>query len=336
MKKHTHFFTVTGLIALMFSTPAFGQYQSFFGEKTTKYSICMMPTISNGENDTITPDYRLLGCETQEYYLMSKGDTIMVNDTIYYCFGCSSAYPYPSRYGLNIREDTSTGQIFRYFEKNKKEYLICDMSLNVRDTFTLPDFEISDFYWERGENIIVDSIDYINGKKIIYFSSIEESAYYNSMALYPPPGHILYDYGKLYHLTFMEGVGPIYGPFGYVTYGEWYLGVMLCVEKDDTLTYMTSPYLGCIQFGWSSIVEGNVNPIRVYPNPAADNIHIEIDNEALLHGTLRIIDPIGQVVLTRTLTSNKETISVKHLSAGIYIIHYNFNNQIFHSKIVKY
>ena len=328
MKKHTHFFTLTGLIALMFSTTAFGQgYQSFFGEKTTKYSICLATHNYNGENDTITPNPGLLGCQTIEY-LITREDTIMIGDTVYYQVDWEKLF---------IREDTLTGQIFRYIKEIQKEYLICDMSLNVSDTFTLPDWELDGFlypYREAGKNIIVDSIDYINGKKVIYFSSIKESRYFNAWLFYP--GHPYHQYEKILYLTFIEGIGPTYGPFGSILYQEWFLGVMLCVEKDDTLTHTTSPYFGCLQIPWGAITEREMNPVRAYPNPAKDKLHIEIDNGELLHGTLRIIDPIGQVVFTRTLTSNKETISIKHLSSGIYIIHYNFNNQIFHSKIVKY
>jgi len=328
MKKHTHFFTIIGLIALMFSTPAFGQgYQSFFGEKTTKYHIFLhWPSCNGHKSDSVI--HGILGGGNTWNLLISKENTAMISDTVYY---------WDNWRGMYIREDTSTGQIFRYIKENKKEYLICDMSLNIGDTFTLPDWsseEYKEWYYEAGENIIVDSISYINGKKVIYFSSIENSMYFDTW-LYPPwhPWHI---YEKLYHLAFIEGIGPVYGPFGYIDLGWGNLGILLCVEKDDTLTYMTSSYLGCFQVAGGSITDIEINPIRVYPNPATDNIHIEIDNEALLYGTLRIIDPIGQIVLTRTLTSNKETISVKHLSAGIYIIHYNFNNQIFHSKIVKY
>jgi len=338
MKKHTHFFTVIGLIALMFSTPAFGQgYQSFFGEKTTKYSICSNQTVFCGENDTITPNNRLLGCKTTGYSI-SKEDTIMVNDTVYYQASQGAGWESfewewkwwdYGKINLFIREDTFTGQIFRYIKENKKEYLVCDMSLNIGDTFTFPYHEYG-YYYEAGKDIIVDSIDYINGKKIIYFQDFNASSFYGI------------DYGDYYrqffHLTFIEGIGPTYGPFGYIfKYGqEPYLGVMLCVAKDDTLIHITSPYLGCYQIEYSSIAKIETNPLRVYPNPATDNIHIEIDNEALLYGTLRIIDPIGQVVFTRVLTSNKEIIPIGHLSAGLYIIHYNINNQVFHSKIVKY
>jgi len=84
-----------------------------------------------------------------------------------------------------------------------------------------------------------------------------------------------------------------------------------------------------------NIKRDNTNLVKVYPNPASDNIHIEIGNEEWVGGTIQIMNFMGQVVFTNTLTSNKETISIEHLSSGLYIIQYNVNNQIFHFKFIK-
>jgi hypothetical protein len=319
---------ILSAVVFLCSMQVFGQgYQSFFGTRTTNYHIFTPMTCYTSEKDSTN----LLGCGVTSEYLITKEDTIMVGDTIY--------YNTPDRYPNNnifIREDTVSGQLFRYIKEFNREFLICDMSLNTGDTFRLPkcndcpdshEYYLNYSYREEGEEIVVDSIVYINGKKVIYFSGMIESNYYH-----------YYDgfdyYRRYFFLTFIEGVGPTYGPFGYVYNGERLLSVLLCVEKDDTLTHITSPELGCYQFG-VSIEKIETNPFRLYPTPANDKIHLELNGEEFVNGAVRIIDPVGQIVYNNVLMSIKEIIPIAHLSSGIYVLQYTFNKQTFQTKFLK-
>jgi hypothetical protein len=295
----------------------FGQsYQSFFGAHTTKYHIFTPLTCYVSKIDSIDTD--LLGCGGTFDYLITKGDTVMIGDTVYYNVG---AY---------IREDTIKGQLFRYIKELNREFLVCDMSLNIGDTFRLPKYVEDDwgyyqyYYREEGEEIVVDSVAYINGKKVIYFSGIKDSPHYDITGWHR----------HYYFLTFIEGIGPTYGPFGYIYTSERYLSVLLCVEKDDTLTHITSPLLGCYQSA-ASIENLKTNPILLFPNPASDKIQLELNGKEFVNGTILIIDPIGQVVYSNVLTSMQAIIPITHLSSGIYVLQYNFNNQTFQTKFSK-
>jgi hypothetical protein len=281
------------------------------------------------ENDSNA--INLLGCGGTSIYMITKEDTIMVGDTVYYNTVDGWIFWNISTF---IREDTIKGQLFCYIKELGKEFLICNMSLNLGDTFRLPQYYYEDssysheyylnyHYREEGAEIIVDSIASINGKKVIYFSNIKDSYYYND-----------YFFRDYFSLTFIEGIGPTYGPFGYITNGEKDIGILLCVEKDDTLTHITSPKLGCYQ-STPSIEKLEVNPVRLYPNPANDKIQLELNDEDFLNGTIHIIDPVGQIVYSTVLTSMKKTISISHLSAGMYVLQYNLNNKIFQSKFLK-
>ena len=57
-------------------------------------------------------------------------------------------------------EDTNTGRLYRYFPNLNKEFLTCDMSLNVGDTFNYRYIAIilvsRIFYWEEGAKLVVD------------------------------------------------------------------------------------------------------------------------------------------------------------------------------------
>ena len=57
--------------------------------------------------------------------------------------------------------------------------------------------------------------------------------------------------------------------------------------------------------------------IDIYPNPSSDMIFIETES---FHGLdLQIINDIGEIVISQEITSDKEKISVREWSSGIYI-----------------
>ena len=62
-----------------------------------------------------------------------------------------------------------------------------------------------------------------------------------------------------------------------------------------------------------SVVTSNV---KVYPNPATDNIFVE----NLENGNLTIINVNGSVVIDKAITSNKTEIDISRLPAGMYIL----------------
>ena len=304
-------------------------YQSFFGDSTTTYSIVRAQTCKKSippQSDFGEKKYNtkadsviqgVFGCGITIDLMLNTNDTITIGNKLYFM---TQGHWWDTLY---IREEINTGQLFRYFEGN--EYLICDMSLDVGDTYTFPVFDVPyHYYHEEGTTTIVDSVRYIDGKKIIYFQWLDESPYYN--------GHY---YDAFYRLCFVEGIGPTYGPFGYSPFPmERILGVMLCVKKDDTLAYMTSPLLGCFQWG-SSISEYEENLIKVYPNPATNKLKIEISDPNLHFGKIIITDIFGREVYVREAFSVSDEITVSHLSSGMYILQYVVKDKVFQSKFIK-
>lgn len=58
--------------------------------------------------------------------------------------------------------------------------------------------------------------------------------------------------------------------------------------------------------------------IKIFPNPANEVLNIrQFSNEKM---TIRIVDIIGQTILTQTLTSNQNQLSISNLNDGIYFI----------------
>ena len=59
-----------------------------------------------------------------------------------------------------------------------------------------------------------------------------------------------------------------------------------------------------------------VSEIKVYPNPATDEIFVE----NLQDGNISILNISGSVVLNQNITNNKTTVNISHLPAGMYLL----------------
>ena len=63
------------------------------------------------------------------------------------------------------------------------------------------------------------------------------------------------------------------------------------------------------------------NSLKVYPNPANDMVYINRDSD--MNSTLQVYNSLGEVVLTRELTKEKESFSVSTLANGIYFLKFD-------------
>ena len=319
------------LLSLLLYVSNFAQpYQSIFGKEKTKFSIATPITVYKDNPNLLGPVWTS-GFET------TAKDTVTIHGLLYEIF---NSYIDPNTgaiegYGY-VREDTMTGKIYRYIPDLEEEFLICDMTLSAGDTFQLPIFFDYDpswnyFYREQGYNAVVKQIDTIGGRKIIEFYDIPSETYsffYNDDPLHYRELNI--------YLKFIEGIGPIYGPLGYLngyTGQEYTLGAVLCVHRDDTLFYMTSELLGCGQY-YVKIDKFESSVIRIYPNPVNDLVSIEIgDNKT--GGKLFILNSMGMVVYQESVNRNVVTLNVSHLLAGFYAVFYETEKERIVSKFIK-
>ena len=306
-----HKFILLGLLFLI--GYAHAQYESFFGQQTWSYNE-LHPLIC------YTDDYdpHLIGCCITETYNFNKDDTVSLNDTLYY----QSTFYGPWHY-VYLREDSINGRLYgRYYIDNyEKEYLICDMSLSVGDTFILNNgHEL--MWFSYGEfKLLVDSITYLSGKKIIYLNYLEYDFFF-------------LDFVNV-TLRFMEGIGPIYGIRPSHKYEQSGGAVLLCLHKDEELYYMTHEDLGCYQYG-GKINEYPQNYINIYPNPANQNITMDFTTENEVKGIIVIRDVIGRVCKQVDIYSKTNTISISDLPQGVYILTFmDENNRKLTKKVIK-
>ena len=290
-------------------------YLPFFADLPKTYNITHAMTC-------YSPDYNpsLLGlcCETFDYTLDSNNRE-NINNKEYFIFD-------PGYYGtfepIYLREDLQTGVIYRYYSNLDTEAVWCDMRLSVGDTFFFPHPEnynsiAQNNWWEYSyvsdDYMIVDTVFYDNfGRKNIHFSK-------NQILVYP---YEYYDYGGRIQTCFIEGIGPTYGPAGFINHGESLLGALLCVhQSEDSLIYMMHPDLGCYQ-DVVGIEEHLEDALLLYPNPATHNLHLHFDGEQIRNGRCIISNVSGIVVKTVRCHENDWDINVSDLTPGLYFLRY--------------
>ena len=336
--KPRKFFQPLLFLALMvvaggFSQRANAQYQSFFGDSITEYSIGTYatmydPTFFGRESHSLT------------YY---SNDTVVFNGKAYLRPHCDSEAN-PDYY---IREDTLLGRIYKYCTRTNAEYLICDMSLEVGDTFAFPfhpNYYVENDYYHanHGEDYyipiggIVDTIVYLNGKKNIIFRTDTAS---NNPCSSDIPLLLFFDDAAddRIPIQFIEGIGSNYSPCGtiddyflscaggffYNYMGSWTwefsYPLLLCVHKDGEITYMADERAGCDQMIPFSVKDTDLCNWTVYPNPVHSTLNIRFKTELVRQGTIYITDMLGRVVCSQEVQGQHLKINVKHLQPGFYV-----------------
>lgn len=298
MKKNI--FTLFALLCAL--SPARAQYESFFGRESWEYDMAFVP---------VTKEYNpyLLRCVT-ETYRFNATDTLSLNGYTYYYWIAPNLF--------KLREDTTKGQL--YVHDGITEVLLCDMSLNVGDTFTLsvPHPSGLQYAWH---NIVmtVDSVTYVNGGKSIYLTC--------------DPYYVPHFYGTYnFSMRFMEGIGPMYGMNPYDPFA---LRGLMCLHKDDTLYYMTHPDVGC----WQEFVSVPQYPesfLTIYPNPSNQQIILSFSTDEEVQGSVFICDIHGRVCFQTIVTKTVEHLNIGNLSPGVYMLTFiDQNNRKITKKIVK-
>ena len=335
------------IIALLLSASSFAQYESFFGQNSTSYSqFFSYLWYSKSQSIPKSNNYVVgFGFTFDSYF--TKDDTVRINDKLYYKTsyipnantGAPSTFEdldmNQAEFDYYLREDVTSGKLYFYCEGTNTELLWCDMSLEAGDTFTLP---LSSFFsygfdfFYAGYNInyseiVVDSVNYIDGKKIIYFPSIIATYMENTSE-------------KQLLLKFVEGVGPLFGP----AVESGFIGrlahhtILLCLHKDDTLTFMTNPAIGCEQMGGAplGIDEHNKQKLELSLNSSNTELRIELPEDIEnSNGVLRILDISGRTLYSNMVNSNTQTINISSFKSGVYVVDFRNARYNLSGKFVK-
>lgn len=305
------FSAALALMALLFvNTLAQAQYESFFGGESWEYNICHL-------NEDII-DKNIGEYDSNLVWMTCTTDTYTYRRSNYSIIDEEQYFINDNQYSPRIflKEDIINGRLYAKYSESGEDFLLCDLSLSVGDTFFCA-------VANSMENIpmVVDSITYENSRKTIHLTIVLDYFYF----FYGCFGeeHELMDYNV--SLRFMEGVGPIYGirlPHSVTTE----LDALLCMHKDDTLCYRTHVDLGCFQENIGGDVPvHSKSSIRVFPNPAQHFLTLDVLEEDLIDGHVSIRDLAGRECFQKDIQDRISVIPLTNLPTGGYLL--TFTNQ---------
>lgn len=277
-------------------------YQSFFGKDST--TVNLYTVIIDG-------DWNLT-------FTLYNSDTITMNNHLYYYVEPKQIESVPGYDTYNysdetiyFREDRQNGRLYLYVKNNyvEKEILLCDMSLNVGDTFTMPEFP----YEIEVQNIRVE-----DESKIIEFGE------FNSQELYVD------------NLMFNEGVFPMVIPaLSETTFVE-----LICQHKDGELLYenpeLALRHKNCLMETYLSTEEIKVGNLMITPTFFSSNETISIESDFEIR-EVKMIDMLGREIKVSINPTDDFTSQIslnQKCNSGIYLIIVETEKEVYYEKVV--
>lgn len=276
-------------------------YQSYFGNDST--SINTFTVIIDGDyNNTFT---------------ICNKDTVTINDNLYYFVEpryVEYEYGYTTFWYaeeiIYFREEQENGRLFMYIKNDdlEKEILLCDMSLEIGDTFTLYNYPYE---------IEVENVRYEDGRKIIEFGNFYE-------------GEMSID-----NLMFIEGVFPMLLPdFHIDTFTE-----LICQHKDNELIYIVSSNIeDCVLPTYLSVnkVYDNGDGITINPTIFSYDKTISIESDSEIKD-VKMIDMLGREIKVSVNQNNYSSCQInlnEKCTSGIYLIIVETKDEIYYEKVI--
>ena len=277
-------------------------YQSFFGNDSTRINIY---------------DSHVIDAAWTFVASIYNSDTVNINGTSYYKTNGGDYY-YSDLY---YREDIETGRLYQYVEEYDTEVLICDMSLNIGDTFHFQikeDFDTIHYnpYWEPAIGVVTD-VRYEDGKKIIEFD--EESSWFLGL-----------DTGVSV-ITFTEGEFPVVIP----TVGLFQYNELLCQFKDGEHTYHNPSYEECY-YKFTSVEEIESKSITIVPTIFSNNETISIESDYEIKD-VKMLYMLGREINISINPMDDFTSQIslnQGCNSGIYLIIVKTEKEVYYEKVI--
>ena len=358
---------VTSAFLLLGILSVHGQYMSFFGDSTWEYRVTYITQPPEDYLNTPPQEPNQLGvyCVTFSYRFQK-------NHHPSYGYGTENEYMTVfdinqdfADYLLILYEDTVHGRLYQDYGMSNT--VICDMSLSEGDTFVLdhvcsnsaPFEDPNDYYpWDSSSlqlsydiYMLVDSVWYSNGRKVISLSLIDhQDDYFFGTG----DSNLLSDYNL--SIRFIEGIGPTYGlrsnceypatlatpmEIGYYYFYPW-LPLLQCMYKDDSLVYLAHEDLECVQtcmgdnsYFWEDVPALPLPVVNLYPNPATQYVVLDLSTGEEMNGVVTITDMLGRVCVSQKAERTKCQIAVSDLPTGMYFLTYSDGERKVTRKFMK-
>jgi hypothetical protein len=246
------------------------------------------------------------------------GDTT-INNTQYIkiCQSTDTLFEFQSDYPFYcaVREEDS--KYYFVFPNETTEILYYDFNMEVGDTIHYPQNE---FIWQP-----------ITLKVTTKDSILIGSNYRKRLTLQNNDGTT----GWIPQI-WIEGIGSNYG----LRYSHNYIvdfeHAMSCFHQNDSLVYQDNQFQACYRWTLVGLEENQIQPLKVFPNPANEQISFELLSDELLQAPFEIIDTQGKNYFTSTINSSNFSIVTSHFPSGVYfykILH--SSGKVYRGKFIK-
>jgi hypothetical protein len=257
-----------------------------------------------------------------------------------------------------IRNDTVNKRVYQKGLWDTTEYVLYDFSLQIGDTVQLSnghDFS-ADFYAVRVDSIEIETgkynyPDFFKASDIDSIITLADGTSRRRIlvkVLYKWKGSTAYNYSdKMSPQVWVESIGSSNGLYFEISETFWTADAgwerLLCYAKNNTVLLSYPFDIDFISdcWGWPWGV-GIANPaifekIKLYPNPAHNQITIQLDNLDMQKSTLLYLYNLqGQCLLTKFVTEPIFTLDISQYKEGIYFVEIKQKNgQKYYSKIIK-
>ncbi len=252
------------------------------------------------------------------------GEDSIINNINYTALYFSSDNNPEFYYTIFFREDTSTRVVYYLFEYEKDKFTDAE---HINFDPVLGDIyhtsQMLAYNWNTYNYEDLSDLKYLAFDSI---SSLTKEKGFNGFN---------YIFDKKYIL--IQSLGNLNtGPFGTVLEDKSYRTktVLDCVTVGNDTTY-TSDYTGnnprCSKFN-SVNNKKALSLLKLYPNPASQNIAIEIPAP---NGTLQIFNILGEMVYANNAISEKNfQLNIAFLTSGLYQVVYTSGTANFAGKLV--
>ena len=119
------------------------------------------------------------------------------------------------------------------------------------------------------------------------------------------------------------------------------IGTVLSTDESGTYTVITTSE-GCSSLesdSYELFITGiGIDPVfsvEVFPNPATEVIHVQLNGYDARNVTIKLLDTFGRVVATKQAQDRKVTLDAANYTTGLYILKVISGNSIVTQKIVK-
>ena len=130
---------------------------------------------------------------------------------------------------------------------------------------------------------------------------------------------------------------------------EWYLeGVLVSNDEDPAglapgvYTCIVTDENDCVYTSLDYIVEATtssneiaiLNDLKVYPNPASEQLNILLSSEEFRINKVNVISIDGKVVISKTVNNNTNSINVSSVQSGVYMLQMILEDDIVYKKVI--